>query len=207
MSNKVDATLQQQGQLGQYREFQIISGKELRVILGTPKKQRTYMVHLLALADKSRIGFHIAWRWFYVLVASLCGMLIYSVVDSFVEISPDYIGFIVIAIFSLSALLALVMIGLNFSRKRTFYSRHSRVPLFDIIIGRPNQRAYKTFLDSLNGFIASTRTFWNLKLDQQIAGEVRMLRRLAKEGVISQRQYDRAKARLFDITSNKSQSS
>jgi hypothetical protein len=65
-------------------------------------------------------------------------------------------------------------------------------------------KSYRSFIEQLNSYIQKTRTFWQLKLDQQIAGEMRMLRRLAGEGVITQRDYDQAKGRLFGVSNKKS---
>jgi hypothetical protein len=55
----------------------------------------------------------------------------------------------------------------------------------------------------LDGHLHKTRNYWDLKVEQQIAGEIRMLRRLASEGVIPQKVYEEAKDKLFAI-SNKS---
>ena len=204
MPKEINATLQQQGQLGQVREYQIVNGKELRIIHGLGAKQRVYLVHLLALADKSRVRFNIAWGWFYLAVGCLVGLVIYLLAKSLFSINSGMIEFAIIGALVLGIVLGLILVIANFSRVRVFYSRHSSIPLFDLYISKPNQKAYKAFLHHLNDYIEKTRTFWQLKLDQQIAGEVRMLRRLASDGIISQRDYDRAKDRLFGISNKKS---
>jgi len=204
MAKEINATLQQQGKLGQQREYQIINGKELRIIQGMGVKQRVYLVHLLALADKSRVRFNIAWGWLYLAAACLVGLVIYRLAKSLFTINSGMIEFAIMAAFILGIALGLILVIANFSRVRVFYSRHSDIPLFDLYISKPNQQAYKSFLRQLNTYIEKTREFWKLKLDQQIAGEVRMLRRLASDGVISQRDYDQAKDRLFSISNKKS---
>ena len=204
MPKEINATLQQQGKLGQVREYQIVNGKELRVIQGMGAKQRVYLVHLLALADKSRVRLNIAWGWFYLAVVCLAGLVIYLLLKSLFSINSGIVEFALIAIFVLGIVLGLILVILNFSRVRVFYSRHSSIPLFDIYISKPDQQAYKAFLKQLKDYIEKTRAYWQLKLDQQIAGEVRMLRRLASDGVISQRDYDRAKDKLFGISNKKS---
>lgn len=206
MPADINATLQQQGKLGQVREYQIVNGKELRIIQGTGAKQRVYLVHLLALADKSKLRFHIAWGWFYLALASLLGLVTFMVVSNFMTIGSAMIEFAVIAGFVLGIILGLILVAVNFYRIRVFYSRNASIPLFDLYINKPDYRSYKAFLDKLKSYIEKTRAFWNLKLEQQIAGEMRMLRRLASEGVISQRDYDNAKARLFGISNRKSRS-
>jgi hypothetical protein len=204
MPKEINATLQQQGKLGQVREYQIVNGKELRIIQGLGAKQRVYLVHLLALADKSRVRFNIAWGWFYLAIGCLIGLVIYLLAKSLFTINSGMIEFAIIGGFVLGIVLGLILVIANFSRVRVFYARHSAIPLFDLYISKPNQQAYKAFLRNLNEYIEKTRAFWKLKLDQQIAGEVRMLRRLASDGVISQLDYDRAKDRLFGISNKKS---
>jgi hypothetical protein len=100
--------------------------------------------------------------------------------------------------------LGFILVAVNFYRVRVFYSRNAAIPLFDLYINKPDYRAYKAFIEQLNLYIDKTRAFWSLKLEQQIAGEMRMLRRLASEGIISQRDYDQAKTRLFGISNKKS---
>ena len=58
----------------------------------------------------------------------------------------------------------------------------------------------------IDAYLQKTRSEWNLKPEQQIAGEIRMLRRLATEGVISQKIYEEAKDKLFSRTHKTSQS-
>ena len=202
MPAEINATLQQQGHLGQVREYQIINGKELRIIQGTGPRQRVYMVHMLALADKSKLRIHIAWGWFYLAIFCLIALLVYMSIRSMLPMTSGTIEFAVIACLTLGAILGIVLVVVNFSRVRVFFSRYSSIPLFDIYINKPDHRSYTSFLNTLNGYLDKTRSFWSLKPDQQIAGEIRMLRRLASEGVISQKDYEHAKSRLF-TTSNK----
>ena len=204
MAKEINATLQQQGKLGQVREYQIINGKELRIIQGNGAKQRVYLVHLLALADKSRIRFNITWGWFYLAIACLAGLIIYQLIALTIKLDSVLIDLVVLSALGLGALLGIILVIINFFRVRIFYSRHASVPLFDMCINQPNQRAYKSFLDNLKSHMVKTRTFWELRLDQQIAGEIRMLRRLASEGVVSQRDYDQAKDRLFNMSGKSS---
>lgn len=204
MPAEINATLQQQGKLGQVREYQIVNGKELRIIQGAGAKQRVYLVHLLALADKSKLRFNIAWGWFYLAVACLLALIVFLVVNQFISIGSSTIEFAIIAAFVVGIVLGLILVAVNFYRVRVFYSRNAAIPLFDLYINKPDYRTYKSFIEQLNLYIDKTRAFWSLKLEQQIAGEMRMLRRLASEGIITQRDYDQAKTRLFGISNKKS---
>lgn len=203
MPGEVNATLLQQGKLGYTREFQLYNGRELRINLGAGSKQNIYQVHLLALADKSKSRFHIAWPWFGCFIASLAGLVVYWIVNLFTSIDAN-IGFAIILACILGIILGLVMLILKFYRKRVFYSRYANIPIFEMLINKPDSRSYKNFLDILDSYTLKARSFYALRVDQQIAGEMRMLRRLAKEKIISQSVYDAAKDKLFNISDNKS---
>lgn len=203
MPSDINISLTQQGLLGQLREYQLQQGKQLKIAIGSKVRNKVYQVHLLALADKSKVKLHIAWPWFWCMLISLLAVPVYFMGKKLLELPSGMHEFAILAVLSIGVLLGLVMLIMNFSRRRVFYSRFAHVPLFDILISKPDKRAYKNFLDVLHASMQEMRTGHMLKPDQQIAGEMRMLRRLASEGVIAQREYERAKDKLFGI-SNKS---
>ena len=126
MAKEINATLQQQGKLGQLREYQIVNGKELRIIQGMGAKQRVYLVHLLALADKSHVRFNIAWGWLYLALGCMLGLVIYILAKSLFTINSSMIEFAIMAAFILGIALGLILVIANFSRVRVFYSRQYR---------------------------------------------------------------------------------
>lgn len=199
MPAQINATLQQQSRAEPPQELQIVDGKEIRIIIGSPPKQKSYSVQLLALADKSHIRLHIAWGWLWLLITCVAALLGYWSARAMFGLSLGTFEFSYVAGFSLTAILAMVMFALKLTRKRVFISRLAKVRLFDILIGKPNHRAYKSFLRSLNKSLTDARQFWNLKPEHQVAGEMRMLRRLSEEGIIKQSDYEKAKKKLFSV--------
>jgi hypothetical protein len=204
MSNEVNATLRQQGSYGQQREYQIINGRNIRIAIGSKSKHKIFNVPMLALADKSKPRLHIAWAWLWLALSGLLAIPLYLAITNWLGLSTRIVDFAIIAGLAVAALIGIVMLGMNFSRKRVFFTAYSKVPLFDILIGKPDQQSYKQFLTTLETYLQKTRSEWNLRSEQQIAGEVRMLRRLANEGVISQKVYETAKDKLFGISSQSS---
>lgn len=204
MSTEINARLIQQARFTGTREYVIVNGKEIRIRMQGKFKQQLVAISLLALGEKSSYHIHFVWRW--LILAIVGGMLLggYFLASKFYGIGSDVIGFSVIAISSIVVLLGLVLFGINISRKRIFYARNSHVPLFDILVSKPNLREYRDFLDSLQGYISKARQFWSLNTEQQLAGELRMIRRLVNEGILEQAQYDLAKERLFRISNKKS---
>jgi len=203
MPSEVNAHLRQQGSYGQQREYQIVNGRSIRIAIGSKGKHKIYTVPILALAEKSKPRLHIAWAWLWLALSGVVGIPVYLYLKTALSLKTSSYDFVIIAGFTITVLVGFVMLALNFSRKREFYTAYSKVPLFDILLGKPDYREYKQFLTVLEGCLSKTRSFWNLKVDQQIAGEIRMLRRLANEGVISSKVYEQAKDKLFSV-SNKS---
>ena len=200
MTSDLNISLTQQGLLGQLREYQLQQGKQLKIAIGSKSRHRVYQVHLLALADKCRVKLHIAWPWFWCMLLSLLAIPAYSLTKKLLDLPTGLHEFAIFILCALGGILGVAMLLLNFSRRRVFYSRYARVPLFDILIGKPDRGAYKNFIDALQVSMQKTRAGRELKPQQQIAGEMRMLRRLANEGVITQREYERAKDKLFSLS-------
>lgn len=206
MSNEINAHLHQQGSYGQQREYQIVNGRNIRVAIGSKSKHKVFNVPMLALSEKSKTHFHIAWAWLWLAVFGGLAIPVYVMLKSYLGINTRILDFIVLAGLVLAVLIGIVMLAINFSRKRVFFTEYSKVPLFDILIGKPNHQSYKKFLASLESYLHKTRSDWGLKPEQQIAGEIRMLRRLANEGVISQKLYEEAKDKMFAMNKNSSRS-
>ncbi len=204
MSSEFNAILQQQPLTDVPREYHILNGKEVRIIEGLGHKQRVYLIHILALADKSRIRIGLAWGWLWWAIVCVVSLVLYLFISPLFPWSSTSLHFVIIASLVIASILGVIMLGVKLSRKRVFYARHSQVPLFDILIAKPDQQRYKAFVDQLASCMEKARSGRTLRLDQQIAGEIRMLRRLANEGVIAKRDYEQAKAQLFSLSNKKS---
>ena len=204
MPAEINSTLRQQSRLGQVREYQIINNKELRIVLSGKAKQKATTLSLLALGEKSTYHIHLAWGWILSALLAVAGLAGYFYAKQQLGF---YIGFsesILVILTVVIVLVCAVLFIFALSRKRIFYSRNSHIPLFEIMVNNPNHRDYRRFLDLLNSYIAKTREFRQLNLQQQMAGELRMIRRLVSEGILNQRDYDLAKDRLFAMSNKKS---
>jgi len=204
MPVKINASLEQQGRIGPVREFQIVNGKEIRIKIKSKTRQQSYAIQLLALADKGHLRIHIAWHWLILLFFCIVSLLVFYLTKSMYDFSLSAYEFSITAGLSLTGFLALLLFVLNISRKRVFVSRYAKVNLFELLISNPNYRSYKYFIDTLSGNLQKARQFWELKPEHQIAGEMRMLRRLASQGIITQSVYNQAKDKLFSLSDKKS---
>lgn len=206
MSSEINAHLRQQGSYGQQREYRIVNGRNIRIAIGNKSRHRIFNVSMLALAVKSKTRLHIAWAWLWL---ALCGVLaipVYLAITSHLGINSRILDVTVLGGLALVILAGIIMLAMNFSRKRVFFTEFSKVPLFDILIGKPDNKSYKDFVSVLESYLHKAKSDWNLRADQQIAGEIRMLRRLANEGVIAQKHYENAKGKMFAMNKTPSQS-
>lgn len=205
MATEINARLVQLSRFTGTREYAIAEGKELRIRIQGKFKQQNIAISLLALGEKSSYHIHFVWRW--LVLAVLSGLLLggYFLADSIYGFTTSLYNFAVVALTGVLILLGLVLFVINISRKRVFYARNSHIALFDILVNNPHAREYRIFLADLQGYITKAREFWSLKPEQQLAGELRMIRRLVSEGVLEQAQYDLAKERLFRASNKQSQ--
>jgi hypothetical protein len=204
MPAEINSTLRQQHRLGQAREYQIFNNKEIRIVLSGKSNQKSIRVSLLSLGEKSSYHIHFSWGWL------LLGMLVGAGLAGYFYAKQQF-GFYIGSYESLVVILSgVIVLGcaakfiFAISRKRIFYSRNSHIPLFDIIVNYPSHREYRRFVDLLHAAIAQARQFWQLSLEQQLAGELRTVRRLVAEGILEQRDYELAKDRVFQLSNKKS---
>jgi len=197
MSNEINAHLRQQGSYGQSREYQIVNGRNIRVAIGSKGQLKVFSIPMLALAQNGKARFHIAWAWFWLGLTGLLAIPLYLGVRDWLNLHTQILDFAILSALVITALVGFVMLAMNFSRKRVYFTACSKIPLFDILIGKPDSKSYKQFLDKFENYLHNTREHYNLRVDQQIAGEIRMLRRLANEGVITQKTYENTKDKLL----------
>lgn len=204
MAAEINAHLRQQTRMGLTRDYTVVEGREIRINLQSKFKTQQFAVSLLALGEKSSYHIHVSWGW---VVTALFAALMLSghyYAKRYLAVDIGIYEFAVVAVFGLLLLVSIVAFVLNFSRKRLFYSRQAHIPLFDILINNPDQRQYRRFLQDLEACIVRSRQFWQLKHEQQMAGELRMIRRLVNEGVLEQSLYERAKEQLFSLSNRQS---
>lgn len=197
MPNEINAHLRQQGSYGVQREYQLVNGRNIRIAIGNKARNKVFNVPILALAEKSKTSLHIAWAWFWLALCGILAIPVYLYIRAELGLKAQLLDFVILGALVVAVLVGLSMLVMNFSRKRVYFTAYSNVPLFDILIGKPDKQSYKEFLAVLDSYQHKTRSDWSLKPEQQIAGEIRMLRRLANEGVIAQKVYEAAKDKMF----------
>lgn len=196
MAREVTMELCQQLQFGTERQIQLLDNRELRIVDNGKRGQREYSVDLLALAAPGKSRISIAWRW---LVAAIAIPLIAFNLIPYLPASLAALYITLIKIVSIVLAIGFLYLfwrGTTF--KRFFYSKHARIPIVDIVIGKPSLKEYNRFVERLEKRIIKLGSHFNLSRDQQLSGEMRMLRRLIDKKIVSESEYKRAKSKLFD---------
>ena len=103
----------------------------------------------------------------------------------------------IIALAAVCTTICLILLWLSSSRKQVFYTRHGHIPLLEIWVGQPNGKSFRKYVKLLKERIEEAQAKSGLDNEQQLTGEMKMLRRLADENVINKDLYEKAKASLF----------
>ena len=172
-----------------------MQGRQLKVTRSSGKKQQVFSIDLLALDAASRQEWGVSRFWIGTTCFCLAGLAICLV---FVEIDSVYVK-TALAIFSLLGFLSVLFLVRGISHRRVFSSRLSKTPIFDIAINRPVKDVYRNFLRILQDEIHRSQESVSLSKEKCAAGEIRMLRRLSGQGIVSTGEYEKAKSQLLNL--------
>ena len=190
-------TLVQNRILKRSNRVTFLDNRTLRIDSQTNNKKTSYRIDVIALRGKPTRRYALAWPWLITAVL-LIGILLFETSTSI--IFPDGGSWLAMLVKVLLGVLSLVCLGLFFKLshgKYVFKSRHAKVPLLDIWTGQPSGKAVKAFVKLVEQRIDNAYNHMNLSKEQQITGEVKMLRRLMEENIIQNADYEPARARLM----------
>ena len=85
-----------------------------------------------------------------------------------------------------------------------FYSEHGRIPIVEMLFRNPDKTSFQQFTNELINCIQSSKTENYYTDSQLLAAELSEHRRLRDEGILSSKQYEKAKARIFSSHSDNS---
>jgi hypothetical protein len=193
-----EVVLIQNDNLGFNVQIKLVDGRELQVLKTGKKNEQRYSIDILALQDKSKKVFIIAWKW---LVASISIFLVMLLLLKFLppllnENRNLYLG-IILFTGLVGSIFSLVRFWKYTARKQVFHSLNAHIPVIAFNIGRPSKQVFSEFIANLEKRITKFRKHMDLAMDKQLTGEMKMLRRLADAGIISKTDYEKAKTKLF----------
>lgn len=195
-----DATFEfrQEDVLRRERRFELFNERYIRVHHPRKRQDLDYTIDLLALAPGSERHLRLSWKW----LAGACGALTVCAVSTYLLFrDPSASRALYLApVLFLTLAAALGMIYQFFAtsqRCQIFASRYAGVPLLELLVNRPDPQRFKAFVQDLEIRIDLVGQRTRLSDNDLRAGEMRMLRRLASKGIITNHAYDHAKTLLL----------
>ena len=193
-----EIALKQQDRPGSSIEIKLIDGRQLQVLRKEKKVEQNYSVDILSLQDKSKSIFFIAWKWLILSISFFLVMLL------LLKLLPGYLGAdknlylgIILLAGMIGSLVCFVQFWKKTSKKHIFYSRNAHVPLIVLCAGKPSKNIFFSFVNAIENRIKKFRSHMDIAEEKQLTGEMKMLRRLSDNGVISKKVYEDAKTKLF----------
>lgn len=193
-------SLTQRGLFSEERRFELKDGRYLFIDVKGLKRNKSYQLDLVALEPKSKYRFTLNWPW--LLAAAVVMLLHYFILQllpQFTPISLDEYAFPLTLGLASLAFIFLILFVATSSLERVFVAAHTNFPLVRLLIRKPDAKAYRSFLSRLENTVQSVSDKIHLDNQQLIAGELRMMRRLTKHDVLSEKQYEQIKTKLMKL--------
>ncbi|MDX2465506.1 MAG: hypothetical protein QNK31_13465 [Porticoccus sp.] len=175
----------------------LIDGRTLCIEKSGKRSNEKYSIDLLALDDTSQSEMLLGWKWFVAGIASILLVVAFITFLPMLDESMLYESAVIIVGLCVSGG-SLYMAWNSTSRWQVFYSRNASVPLVELAMNKPTKKDFSSFVRKVEGCIESAQQSLVLSLNNQLAGEMRMLRRLREEGVVSTKVYTKAKMTLLE---------
>lgn len=184
--------------IGDGKKFRATLSKEreLKVKDARKRKALSYKIDIVALNAESQKKTVLGWRWF---VAGLAAILVAILIPAIFQVISNNVWYKILFYLVGAGVGAggFYMAGITTSIKQIFFSRNSNVPLVELYFNKPSQEEFNSFVGELEQCIHTVQEQLDLSLQNQLAGEMKMLRRLNKEGVVSDEIYAKAKDDLL----------
>lgn len=166
------------------------------------KKQREFKMEVATLNPAAKKVEERAWHWLVAGVVALCaaGYFIYYLITAAQSDEVWTVAGAIGLLLLLTAAFAFAYL-LTSERKWVFETRAARYPLVTVPYDKASQKQAAAFVEQLQQAINTNTDKKGYSEDDLFAGEMRMLRRLAKAGIISDNVYDSAKKHM--LTKNK----
>jgi hypothetical protein len=194
MTQEVGPVLKQSFE-GGGRYLEIVDAEKLVLRQKIKNKKSEYIISLLALNPQGKQDFQASWKLLIIgVILPVIIFVVYNIIKPELMVSRALtLGAIIIAGFCVTAFIK------SISRNYQFFSRHSNIPVVEIFFANPDKEQYQSFVDYVEMCIREAQEAHNLSSNNQLAGEMRMLRRLESEGLIKKKIYEKAKGELLSL--------
>jgi hypothetical protein len=174
----------------------LLNERELNINDATKRKTIKYSVDIVALNNESQRKIILGWQWF---AAGIAVILATFIIPAILQVIFNDALYKMIVYSAGTAIGAgcFFMAWRTTATKQIFFSRNSNVPLVELFCNQPSKNEFNTFAKNMEQGIRAVQQKMDLSLKNQLAGEMKMLRRLNKEGVLGSAVYEKAKDDLL----------
>lgn len=170
--------------------YQLIRNKHQRKI-----KFRIDISYLNPLPSRQH---KVAWKWLFTAAPFMLVSLVMMYAGLFSETFKPSTYFMTVLISASSISLICILLTIHRSYdKWVFKSEFGNIELINLLNSHPDKDTFKIFTDRLTLQVRKAKLAKDTALSECLAGELRELRRLKDETVISAQQYESAKQRIF----------
>ncbi len=201
--SQVDFKLEQSHKMrGVYRKITISEGSYgsycQQSIRNKHQKKLKYRIDLAYLDPIPVREHHTAWKWVFgaIGLALLAGLMIWAGWFSN-SLSPSVYYLTATVTVVTATLICLLLFAHKSYDKIVFNSQHGNVQLIELLNKYPDNESFRVFIGKLILRIKSAKKNKHLSPSKFLAGELKELRRLRDEAVISAEIYETAKVEIF----------
>lgn len=198
MEVRTDASYRFSDRLKGESRLELFNDHYLSVDSRRLKKRRQYKLEVATLNPEAECIEDIAWHWLAagLLTLGVGGYFLYGVISGAVtaELTTVLSAAIVLPLVTAGFALAFL---LGSERKWVFRTRAAKYPLVVVPYHKAESESAAAFVEQLKRAIEATTDKKGYSRDDLFAGEMRMLRRLSKSGIISDDIYDSAKKHML----------
>jgi hypothetical protein len=201
--NQVDFELEQSHKMrGVYNKITISDGSYgsycQQSIQNKHQKKIKYRVDLAYLDPIPVREHHTAWKWGFgaIGLSLLSGLMIWLGWFSN-SLNPSIYHLTATVTVVTATLICLLLFAHKSYDKVVFHSQHGNVQLIELLNRYPDNESFKKFIGKLILRIKSAKKNKKLSPSKFLAGELKELRRLKDEDVISAEIYETAKVEIF----------
>lgn len=162
-------------------------------------RKQKFRIDLSYLDPKPVLRFRLAEGWLFTtaILAVISFILIYiGWFKSAMSFQSDLLLIISIASITLT-LMSLMIAILKTDNRMIFYSQFGRVPILEPLNKNPDKKSFTDFMQELSSHIISAQSKGRMDKTERLTRELKELRRLMNEEVITEQNYENAKKRIF----------
>lgn len=189
-----------------HREFELVKQRYLKMtIQSLHGRVKHYRLDLLALNPVGQRRIRLAKHWLMASVAAGVLALLMALIQSLLQDRSWQQGMQAMAL--LLTVVTFVLLFFFFYRSKfewVYMTRHSGIALVRFFNHRPDKSQFKQYIEQLELLIQQLQQTHKLPFEKQLAGEMKMLRRLAQEKILTTTQYEQAKGKLFLVANERS---